>query len=385
MPSLWIDALKQFNMGQGAWCIPRKGTEDYKKVRAIMDGGVDAKAAKKAVKIEAKHDKMAAAEIKKASTPLSEKMPAKMKEAAAKSRAASAVRVQEGVLKQTQAAAEAAKKAPAKRAAKPKKAPEPKKTAAPKKPTLKKLGANLDKAIEDVVKDIEITPSLAAALGAVNSKKLKKAVKESDAAVAKIAKKAASPKKAESVYQDKLPMAAVKRALRLAQIFKTKNVDKAGFIKELVMDSRVRLTTKELNDLYSELSDPFHIDDYVKVYNKAVEEKTKKGAAAAGIPVGKANAKLYTFAEANKALKTAGGRPIPDKEKDNMFKMHLTKGGIVHIVIVEKAATPKGKSETQAQKDYRAFLTNRLEPSMKNARMMKNIDDMVKAYKGDKF
>jgi len=132
MPSLWIDALKQFNMGQGAWCIPRKGTEDYKKVRAIMDGGVDAKAAKKVQKIEAKHDKMAAAEIKKASTPLSEKMPAKMKEAAAKSRAASAPRVAEGVLKQTQAAA-APKKAPAKRAAAPKKAPEPKKAAAPKK------------------------------------------------------------------------------------------------------------------------------------------------------------------------------------------------------------------------------------------------------------
>jgi hypothetical protein len=130
MPSLWIDALKQFNMGQGAWCIPRKGSEDYKKVRAIMDGGVDAKAAKKAVKIEAKHDKMAAAEIKK--TPLSEKMPAAMKEAAKASRAASAPRVAEGVLKQTKAA-EAAKKAPAKRAAKPKKAPEPKKAKSPKK------------------------------------------------------------------------------------------------------------------------------------------------------------------------------------------------------------------------------------------------------------
>lgn len=114
MPSLWIDALKQFNMGQGAWCIPRKGSDDYKKVRAIMDGGVDAKAAKKAIKIEAKHDKMAAVEIKK--TPLSEKMPAAMKEAAKASRAASAPRVAAGVLKQTQdaAAAAAAKKAPAK-------------------------------------------------------------------------------------------------------------------------------------------------------------------------------------------------------------------------------------------------------------------------------
>jgi hypothetical protein len=131
--------LKQFNNGQGAWCIPRKGTEDYKKVRAIMDGGVDAKAAKKAVKIEAKHDKMAAVEIKKTSTPLSEKMPVAMKEAAKASRAASAPRVAEGVLKQTKAT-EAAKKAPAKRAAKPKKAPEPKKAASPKKAATPKSG-----------------------------------------------------------------------------------------------------------------------------------------------------------------------------------------------------------------------------------------------------
>jgi hypothetical protein len=32
----WIDALKQWNSGQGKWCIPKKGTEDYDAVRAIM-------------------------------------------------------------------------------------------------------------------------------------------------------------------------------------------------------------------------------------------------------------------------------------------------------------------------------------------------------------
>ena len=43
MPSLWIDALRQFNYGQGAWCIPRKGSEEYAKVRAIMGHMKDAK------------------------------------------------------------------------------------------------------------------------------------------------------------------------------------------------------------------------------------------------------------------------------------------------------------------------------------------------------
>jgi len=32
----WIDALKQWNSGAGKWCIPKKGTEDYDAVRAIM-------------------------------------------------------------------------------------------------------------------------------------------------------------------------------------------------------------------------------------------------------------------------------------------------------------------------------------------------------------
>lgn len=32
----WIQALKIFNKGKKKWTIPKKGTEDYKKVKAIM-------------------------------------------------------------------------------------------------------------------------------------------------------------------------------------------------------------------------------------------------------------------------------------------------------------------------------------------------------------
>ncbi len=37
----WVDALKQWNAGQGKWCIPKKGTEDYDAVRAIMGPKVE--------------------------------------------------------------------------------------------------------------------------------------------------------------------------------------------------------------------------------------------------------------------------------------------------------------------------------------------------------
>lgn len=34
----WVDALKEWNSSKsGTWCIPRKGSEQYKAVRAIMD------------------------------------------------------------------------------------------------------------------------------------------------------------------------------------------------------------------------------------------------------------------------------------------------------------------------------------------------------------
>jgi hypothetical protein len=32
----WIDALRIFNKDKGAWCIPRKGSDDYQTVRKIM-------------------------------------------------------------------------------------------------------------------------------------------------------------------------------------------------------------------------------------------------------------------------------------------------------------------------------------------------------------
>lgn len=44
----WVDALKQWNAGSGKWCIPRKGTEEYDAVRAIM--GPKAEKAPKAPK-----------------------------------------------------------------------------------------------------------------------------------------------------------------------------------------------------------------------------------------------------------------------------------------------------------------------------------------------
>jgi len=37
MPT-WIEALKTYNSRQPAWCIPRKGTDEYNKVRKIMSG-----------------------------------------------------------------------------------------------------------------------------------------------------------------------------------------------------------------------------------------------------------------------------------------------------------------------------------------------------------
>lgn len=34
----WILAVKQWNAGKDAWCIPRKGSPAYHEVKAIMDG-----------------------------------------------------------------------------------------------------------------------------------------------------------------------------------------------------------------------------------------------------------------------------------------------------------------------------------------------------------
>ncbi len=32
----WIETLKKFNAGKGEWCIPRKGSREYKEVLSIM-------------------------------------------------------------------------------------------------------------------------------------------------------------------------------------------------------------------------------------------------------------------------------------------------------------------------------------------------------------
>ncbi len=34
----WLEALKIYNRGHnGAWCIPKKGTQEYEKVKNIMN------------------------------------------------------------------------------------------------------------------------------------------------------------------------------------------------------------------------------------------------------------------------------------------------------------------------------------------------------------
>jgi hypothetical protein len=35
--SLWIEALKEYNKDSPSWCLPRKGSEGYNKVKVIMN------------------------------------------------------------------------------------------------------------------------------------------------------------------------------------------------------------------------------------------------------------------------------------------------------------------------------------------------------------
>lgn len=35
----YIDALRKYNEGDDKWCVPRKGTEDYLKIRSMMNKG----------------------------------------------------------------------------------------------------------------------------------------------------------------------------------------------------------------------------------------------------------------------------------------------------------------------------------------------------------
>ena len=46
----WIDALKIWNDSNkhsGTWCIPKKGTKEYDKVKGIMEGKPETPAGKK--------------------------------------------------------------------------------------------------------------------------------------------------------------------------------------------------------------------------------------------------------------------------------------------------------------------------------------------------
>jgi len=37
MPNAWIDALKEYNKGNNSWCVVKKGTPEYDKVKNIME------------------------------------------------------------------------------------------------------------------------------------------------------------------------------------------------------------------------------------------------------------------------------------------------------------------------------------------------------------
>lgn len=67
----WIDALKEWNAGSAKWCIPKKGTEDYDAVRALMGP-------------KAEKEKKVKSEAPKAKAPKEEKAPkASLKDMAA--------------------------------------------------------------------------------------------------------------------------------------------------------------------------------------------------------------------------------------------------------------------------------------------------------------
>ena len=37
MPNAWIEALKEYNKGSNSWCIVKKGTPEYVKVKSIIE------------------------------------------------------------------------------------------------------------------------------------------------------------------------------------------------------------------------------------------------------------------------------------------------------------------------------------------------------------
>lgn len=45
----WIDALKEFNKGSSTWCIPKKGSEGYNKVKSHMTNNTTTKNLEKTI------------------------------------------------------------------------------------------------------------------------------------------------------------------------------------------------------------------------------------------------------------------------------------------------------------------------------------------------
>ena len=37
IPNAWIEALKEYNKGSNSWCVVKKGTAEYDKVKKIME------------------------------------------------------------------------------------------------------------------------------------------------------------------------------------------------------------------------------------------------------------------------------------------------------------------------------------------------------------
>jgi hypothetical protein len=120
MPSLWIDALKEFNRGKDMYCIPRKGTEPNAKVRRMMKGEPVSPDKKPAEKKEMGTSPKA--ESKKAEAPKAESVKAESVESIVKKHISMAKKEIKAKSATTP-----------KKAATPKKADTPKKAATPKK------------------------------------------------------------------------------------------------------------------------------------------------------------------------------------------------------------------------------------------------------------
>lgn len=52
MPNAWIEALKEYNASKGMWCLPKKGSEEYKEVMEIVARKKGGKAKEEPVKVK---------------------------------------------------------------------------------------------------------------------------------------------------------------------------------------------------------------------------------------------------------------------------------------------------------------------------------------------